>query len=60
MPAKGWDFVEWGGVDAGSLVFNGDGTWSVTMDADKTLTAIFSPAKDHAAILPLVRRNVRP
>jgi hypothetical protein len=59
-PAEGWDFGHWGGIDAGDPVFNGDGTWSLTMDADKTLTAIFSPAKDHAAYLPLVRRNARP
>ena len=38
-----WVFDGWSGPDVGDLVDNGDGTWSITMDADKNVTAIFLP-----------------
>jgi len=42
VPAAGWSFDGWSGPDAGDLVDNGDGTWSIAMDADKSVTATFS------------------
>lgn len=41
VPALGWSFASWGGPDAGDLVDNRDGTWSLTMDANKAVTANF-------------------
>ncbi len=60
VPSADWSFGHWGGVDAEGLAFNGDGTWSLTMDADRALTAMFLPPKDHGAYLPVVYRNARP
>jgi uncharacterized repeat protein (TIGR02543 family) len=37
----GWTFAGWSGPDAGELSDNGDGTWSITMDENKTVTATF-------------------
>jgi hypothetical protein len=42
IPDADWYFGHWDGTDAGGLADNGDGTWSLTMDADKTLTAVFT------------------
>ncbi|MFC2036389.1 hypothetical protein ACFLYD_00245 [Chloroflexota bacterium] len=39
IPDPGWRFNAWSGPDAADLVDNGDGTWSLTMDSDKALTA---------------------
>jgi hypothetical protein len=41
-PDRGWSFDDWSGPDAGDVVDNGDGTWNLTMDGDKTLTARFN------------------
>jgi uncharacterized repeat protein (TIGR02543 family) len=41
-PAAGWSFAGWSGPDAGDLVNTGGGTWSITMDEDKSLTATFT------------------
>jgi uncharacterized repeat protein (TIGR02543 family) len=38
----GWTFAGWSGPDAAELSDNSDGTWSLTMDGDKSLTATFS------------------
>ena len=40
-PNSGYVFSNWTGTDAGDLVDNGDGTYSITMDADKSVTANF-------------------
>jgi len=43
-----WYFDSWSGTDVGDIVNNGDGTYSITMDGDKTVTAVFeaSPTAD--------------
>jgi len=38
----GWSFSGWTGADAAELVDNLDGTWSITMDESKSLTATFT------------------
>lgn len=40
-PAEGFVFDGWSGLDAVELQDNGDGTWSITMDGDKSVTANF-------------------
>jgi hypothetical protein len=42
VAGPGWSFVGWLGSDAGDLTDNGDGTWSLTMDGNKEITAIFT------------------
>jgi hypothetical protein len=37
-----WAFAGWSGTDSASLTDNGDGTWSITMDDDKEITATFT------------------
>jgi len=37
----GWTFDGWIGADAGDLVDNEDGTWTISMDTDKEITATF-------------------
>lgn len=39
--ADGWVFEGWSGSDAGDLVDNGDGTWSLEMDKDRSVAATF-------------------
>jgi len=41
-PYAGCEFSTWSGADAGDLVNNGDGTWDLTMDDNKSLVAEFS------------------
>lgn len=38
-----WNFNGWSGPDAGDLVDNLDGTWDITMNDDKSITATFTP-----------------
>ena len=38
----GWNFEGWSGPDAGDLTDNGDGTYTITMDEDKEVSAIFT------------------
>ena len=40
-PDTGWIFDNWSGPDADDLTDNEDGTWSITMDTDKSVTATF-------------------
>ena len=40
-PDTGWAFDGWSGTDAGDLIDNNDGTWSITMDSDKIVNATF-------------------
>ena len=44
VPNSGYGFSGWTGSDAGDLIDNGDGTWSMLMDSDKAVTANFLPA----------------
>jgi hypothetical protein len=39
---NGFQFSSWSGPDAGSLTDMGNGTWTLIMDGDKTVTASFS------------------
>ncbi|HHT26974.1 MAG TPA: hypothetical protein GXZ82_06995 [Firmicutes bacterium] len=43
-PAYGWAFKSWDGPDAGSVV-GSSGNYSILMDADKTITAVFEKLK---------------
>lgn len=38
---EGYVFDSWTGADAADLIDNNDGTWSITMDDDKSITANF-------------------
>jgi uncharacterized repeat protein (TIGR02543 family) len=38
----GWSFASWSGTDAGELSDNGNGTWDLSMDDDKAVTATFT------------------
>lgn len=42
IPITGWKFDHWSGLNAGDLVDNGHGTWSITMNENKALTVIFA------------------
>ncbi len=44
VPGSGYTFDGWGGVDADDLIDNGDGSWSIIMDAPKTVSATFVPS----------------
>ena len=44
QPEPGWQFAGWTGDDAADLVNRGDGTWEITMDAAKSVTAQFGIA----------------
>ncbi len=43
LPAAGWVFEDWSGADSEDLTDNGDGTWSLEMVKDRSLTANFGP-----------------
>ena len=42
VPAAGWAFTGWSGLDAADLTNNGNGTWSLLMNGDKALAATFT------------------
>jgi hypothetical protein len=42
VPVTGWWFDYWSGSNAGDLVNNGDGTWAITMNGNKLVTAHFA------------------
>lgn len=54
MADLGWDFTGWSGPDAGSLIDNGNGTWSITMDGDKNVTANFVQVYQPAVFVPML------
>ncbi len=41
VASTGWEFGDWSGADAGALTDNHDGTWSVTMSEDRSVSADF-------------------
>jgi hypothetical protein len=53
IPAPGWSFDRWDGPDAYRLADNFDGTWSLRMQSDGLLTAVFFTRR---ILLPLVAR----
>lgn len=53
-PQSGWLFEGWSGPDEADLVDNMDGTWSLTMDGNKEVTATFVPLR---VFLPLAVRS---
>ncbi len=44
VPDSGYLFSSWSGANAGDLVDNGNGTWSIVMNTDKAVTANFAVA----------------
>jgi len=58
----GWTFAGWSGPDAGELSDNGDGTWSITMDGNKSVTATFTQDEDtdYQVFLPLITLQYSP
>jgi hypothetical protein len=54
-PAYGWAFKSWEGPDAGSVV-GSSGSYSIVMDADKTITAVFEKLK-HEVITMVTPEN---
>jgi len=42
VPGACYVFNDWAGADAADLTDNGDGTWSITMDGNKSVTADFA------------------
>ena len=42
VPVPGWEFDNWSGTNAGDLIDNGNGTWSITMNAAKEVTVTFT------------------
>jgi hypothetical protein len=48
-----WSFIDWVGPDAGDVLDNGDGTWSITMDSDKEITPRFMTR----TFLPIIFKN---
>jgi hypothetical protein len=53
---EGWTFDGWSGLYAADLIDNGDGTWSITMDSHKYVTARFL----FGVHLPLIARGWPP
>jgi hypothetical protein len=49
-PDPGWVFDKWEGPDASDPVDNQDGTWSLTMNASKALTAVFAQEENTLTI----------
>lgn len=41
-PDSGYTFSNWGGANSGELTDNGDGTWSIAMNGNKTVIANFA------------------
>lgn len=41
MTSAGWNFEDWSGPHADDLIDQSDGTWSINMDGDKSVTANF-------------------
>jgi hypothetical protein len=54
IPAAGWAFMGWSGPNGDEPEEHGSGVWSLLMDGDKTMTALFSPVR---IFLPVVNRS---
>ena len=53
-PESGWRFSGWGGPDGAKVRQRGDGTWSLVIDGDMAVTAVFdNPPR---IFLPMVNR----
>lgn len=50
LPRQGWTFVGWSGPDALLLIDNQDGSWSLTMDGNKNITAVLIPNEHLLAV----------
>jgi len=50
VPGTDWRFVNWTGQDAGALVDNHDGSWTIAMTEVRDLTANFEPASHNLAL----------
>ncbi len=50
VAGPGWSFAGWLGSDAGDLADNRDGTWSLTMDSHKEITAAFAEDLYHVVV----------
>ncbi len=49
VPDTGFVFGSWSGLNDTDLVDNGNGTWSISMDADKSVTANFLVSSENVA-----------
>nr|GAP19065.1 protein containing VCBS repeat [Levilinea saccharolytica] len=49
IPSSGYTFASWSGANAADLSNNGNGTWSLTMNANKSVQANFSLLPINAA-----------
>lgn len=54
IPEKGWAFRGWAGPNGDEVIEHGQGIWSLEIDGDKTVTALFSPSQ---IFLPVVKRS---
>jgi hypothetical protein len=54
QPAAGWRFQGWTGPDAVSVVAQGDGTFELIMDRDRSVTAVFVT---YRVVLPVIVRR---
>ena len=55
VPDSDYAFSAWSGASAFDLVYNGDGTWFITMDDDKTVVANFTEIPvNHAPNQPVL------
>jgi hypothetical protein len=51
----GWSFDGWSGSDVGDLVDNGDGTWDLLMDEDKSVTATFTEVLPETGSITIIK-----
>lgn len=54
IPDPSWSFKSWSGPNAVDLTDNGDGTWSLEMDNDKSITATF--ITQHQVLIPVIEK----
>jgi hypothetical protein len=57
-PDTGWIFSHWSGVEVDTMNDNGDGTYTLTMNGDYSITATFvNPTTDETEALTYVKNN---
>ena len=54
IPEPGWGFIGWSGPNGDEVEASGGGTWSLLIDGDKMVTALFNPSR---IFLPVVNRS---